>query len=510
MNTADALDLVDQLSRKLDDQQGPIVKADRYYTGTQPLAFVAPEVLAQTAGRLAPLVINWPRTIVDSVQRRCYVEGFRIGQGEVDDDLWAIWQANNLDRFHRLGQVDALVHARSFLSVGPAVRQRRLPRIAFESAHQMAVSYDPSTGELAAALKRWSDGSTTYATLYLPDETHRFVSSRPAGMGTAASFEVREPVEPQPLGAVPIVPLVNRPRLLNPDGESELTDVMPLADAINKLASDMLVTSEYSAMPRRYATGIQIPSGPDRERLQAEAAAYWDQATKGKTWLAGEGVEFGQFPETSIASYTEGIRLLTTQIAAIAGLPPQYLGISTANPASADAIRSAEVTLVERAKDKQQEWGDAYEQAMRLALALHEGLTLDDLGSALDGLETVWRETETPTVAQSMDAAVKGVQAGILDEVAAQERVGLSPMQRAAIAERREAVETSGATADVRARVELARQLEQSEGLTQNAALAAAGLLQAASLNAAPTSPPVRSKRIIRDRNGNIEAIEET
>lgn len=492
MNTADALDLVHSLSRKLNAQQPSIVKADRYYTGTQPLAFVAPEVLAQTAGRLAPLVINWPRTIVDSVQRRCYVEGFRIGQGEVDDDLWAIWQANNLDRFHRLGQVDALVHARTFLSVGPAAREGRLPRIAVESAHQMVVTRDPSTGEISAALKRWaaSDGLTTFATLYLPEETHRFVASSPSGMGTAQSFAVREPVKSQPLGAVPVVPLLNRPRLLNPDGESELTDVMPLADAINKLASDMLVTSEYSAMPRRYATGIQIPSGPDRERLQADVAAYWDQATKGKTWLAGEGVEFGQFPETSIASYTEGIRLLTTQIAAIAGLPPQYLGISTANPASADAIRSAEVTLVERARDKQQEWGDAYEQAMRLALAVHEGITLDDLGSALDSLETVWRETETPTVAQSMDAAVKGVQAGILDEVAAQERVGLSPMQRAAIAERREDAAATTATADVRARVDLARELQVTDGLSQNAALAAAGLLQAAAQNASEATTP--------------------
>jgi hypothetical protein len=488
LTPADALILVHDLSHKLDAQQPAIVKADRYYTGTQPLAFVAPEVLAQTAGRLTSLVINWPRTIVDSVQRRCYVEGFRIGQGEIDEDLWRMWQASNLDRGHRLGQVDALVHARTFLSVGPPAREGRLPRIAVESAHQMVVEVDPASGEVVAALKRWADARTVFATLYLPDETHRFAATGVDGMGTAQSWKERAPVEGQPLGAVPVVPLLNRPRLLNPDGESELTDVMPLADAINKLASDMIVTSEFSAMPRRYATGIQIPSGPDRERLQAEAAQYWDQATKGKTWLAGEGVEFGQFPETSIASYTEGIRLLTTQIAAIAGLPPQYLGISTANPASADAIRSAEVTLVERAKDKQQEWGDAYEQAMRLALALRDGVSLEDLSGDLDSLETVWRETETPTVAQSMDAAVKGVQAGILDEVAAQERVGLSPMQRTAIAERREAAASSGATADVRARLDLARELQERDGLTQNAALAAAGLLQAASQNKPPSA----------------------
>lgn len=484
----EALSVVQQLSEKLNAQQAALLKADRYYTGTQPMSFVAPEVVAQTAGRLTSLVINWPRTIVDSVQRRCYVDGFRIGQGEADADLWSMWQANNLDKWHRLGQVDALVHARAFLSVGPGVNPAR-PRIAVESAHQMAVNYDPETGAVSAALKRWSGPGAVYATLYLPTETHRFVAENTVVTGLASSWQVREVAQPQPLGVVPVVPLVNRPRLMNPDGESELTDVMPLADAINKLASDMLVTSEFSAMPRRYATGIQIPSGPQRDRLQAEVAAYWDQATKGKTWLAGEGVQFGQFPEASISSYTEGIRLLTTQVAAIAGLPPQYLGISTANPASADAIRSAEVTLVERAKDKQQEWGDAYEQVMRLALAVRDEVALGDIADQLDSLETVWRETETPTVAQSMDAAVKGVQAGILDEVAAQERVGLSPMQRSAIAQRRQVSSETAATADVRAKLNLARELQQTDGLTQNAALAASGLLQAASQNTPTTAP---------------------
>jgi hypothetical protein len=47
-----------------------------------------------------------------------------------------------------------------------------------------------------------------------------------------------------------VVPFINRPRMTHLYGESELTDMMPLADAINKLATDMMVTAEYYVEPR--------------------------------------------------------------------------------------------------------------------------------------------------------------------------------------------------------------------------------------------------------------------
>ena len=44
---------------------------------------------------------------------------------------------------------------------------------------------------------------------------------------------------------------------------------------------------------------------------------------KGKTWLAGEGVSFGQFSEANLDNFVSAIQLLTAQIAAVAGLPPR-------------------------------------------------------------------------------------------------------------------------------------------------------------------------------------------
>lgn len=485
ITTDEAVGQVKFLSERLDLVQSELHRLDRYYDGKQPLNYLAPEIAAQVGRRLSSLVINWPRTIADSVQRRTYVEGFRVGNaGSVDAELERLWQESDMDEASQLAQLDALVHGSAYLLVWGNEQDPLSPRITVESAHQMTVSRFPGSRELRSALKRWTDWEWDYATLYLADAIFRFV--KPASSsGVVAKWQLEDVIE-NPLLAVPVVPLVNRPRLLKLDGESELTDVIPLADAVNKLATDMIVASEFHAMPRRWATGIQIPSGgADKAQMQAEAAAYWDGATKGKTWLAGAGVQFGQFSEANLDNFVSAIQLLTAQIAAVAGLPPHFLGINTDNPASADAIRAAEATLVERAQEKHRTWSGAYEQAMRLAVAARDGVPVASLDSDLRRMETVWRDPATPTPAQSMDAAVKGVQAGIYDEAAAQEVVGLSPQQREAIADRRRTATATAATADVQAKLALARELVRTDGLTFNAALAAVGLLQAAGLNSA-------------------------
>jgi len=487
------LRLVELLSAKLARANITYNLMDRYYTGDQPLAFLAPEVEAQVGNRLAPLVINWPETITDSVNRRIDNEGFLLGQGgEADDELWRIWTANGMHEDAPLGQTDALVHGLGFISVWGNEEDPLTPSMAFESAHQVQVLYEPGTGDrvVRAALKRWQDDDegVTYSTLYLPDRVIRYVSKSTLGVAVGGRYEVDQVLN-NPLGAVPIVPMVNRGRLLNRDGRSELASVAPIVDGINELATGLMVTAEFYLTPRRYATGIQVPTdGADRERLQAEVAAYWEKATKSKTWLAGSGVQFGQFPEADLAGFAEGIRLLTSALSAIGGLPPDDLGLNQVNPASAEARRAAETVLVLRAKESA--FGRAYTRAMRLAIAARDGIPLRDLPADYGRMIVDWKDPATQAIAQEMDAAVKGKESGIYDTEAAQQRVGMGPAERLAVKARAQEAADLTTTADVRARMATARELVQTDGLTLNAAMAAVGLLQAAATNSAESTPP--------------------
>jgi hypothetical protein len=65
------------------------------------------------------VVINWPRLVVDSVEERLDVEGFRFpGEPASDAELWRIWQANDMDEQSQQGHLDSLVMGRAYVVIG--------------------------------------------------------------------------------------------------------------------------------------------------------------------------------------------------------------------------------------------------------------------------------------------------------------------------------------------------------------------------------------------------------
>jgi hypothetical protein len=56
--------------------------------------------------------------------------------------------------------------------------------------------------------------------------------------------------------------LRNSDRILDEYGPSEIDDLKPLVDALNKPLADIVVTSEYVGRPRRWATGIELTEEP--------------------------------------------------------------------------------------------------------------------------------------------------------------------------------------------------------------------------------------------------------
>lgn len=474
LDDGDALKLMNALTTKLRSEQADVERWDRYYRGTQPLEFLHPEVALQVGDRLKNLLINFPRLALNSLEERLDVEGFRLaGESKPNRDVWRIWQANDFDLASGRAHLRSLRHGRSFVSVWSGDNEAT-PRMRVESAKRMTVDVEPGSDAVRAALKAWKDGQTEYSTLYLPDRILKYWrgGQAPKLVGGKSDWVVKESLD-NPLGVVPIVPLWNSYDDDMPSGESELTDVVHIADAINKLATDMMVTSEFHAMPRRWATGVEIPKGPEGRRLEAEAKQYWEKATAGKVWMAGTGVTFGQFAAADLKNFVEAITMLATQLAALAGLPPHYVGITHDNPASADAIRSAEASLVKRATRKQRTFGEAWEDVMTLALWVRDGAVPD--GS--ESMETVWRSAETPTVAQKADAAVKLHVAGIITNEQAQEDIGYTPEQRELMYTDRQRAVTQQATADMRARVQQALDLIGSYGIEEKVAFAAVGLI---------------------------------
>jgi hypothetical protein len=231
---------------------------------------------------------------------------------------------------------------------------------------------------------------------------------------------------------VPVVPLVNRPRLLKP-GASEIKKVIPVQDAVNKLVADMMVASEFQAFRQRWATGLELPVTTDDEGNEITDEAAMFQHAVNRIWTSEDvDTKFGEFGQVDLRPFVQGVEMLVQHIASQSKTPPHYFYLGGQFP-SGESIRSAEAGLVAKARRKQRFYGETWEEVMRLAFAV-----LGDERSNDPTSEVIWRDPETRTESAHVDAVTKKKDIGV-PEQQLWEEAGYTPTQIARFSEMRRA-----------------------------------------------------------------------
>lgn len=427
----------DQLTRLLQRLDGPAARyanLDRYYTGTQPLSFLSPEAKVALGNRFGRMASNIPRLAVTALAERLRVTGF------TGAEVWPDWIGNDLDQLSGVAHREALLLGDSYLMVWADGSGR--PRVTVESAKQVATLTDPGSRQIVAAVKRWETDTTTEAVMYGPD---RIVRLRANSTGaTTTGFKTVEEIA-NPLGVVPVVNLRNSDRLLDEYGSSEVDDLMPLVDALNKSLADMMVTSEFVGRPRRWATGVELAEEPvlDDDGQETGQTREVNPIPEGSRAMISENdaAKFGQLAAADLAGYEASVRVILGQIMAVSTLPSHYVGVFTDNPASADALRAAEASLTARAEARQATFGRAWEQVARLIVAVRDGVD-----PASVEVRVKWADAATRSVAQEADAVTKLFAAGLLPASYALAKLGYSADEVAEIriARRAEALDSAG------------------------------------------------------------------
>jgi hypothetical protein len=408
--------------------------ADAYYDGEQrveQLGLAVPPELRQFL-----TIVAWPGTYVDAIEERIDLEGFQLPNAtEADQGLWSIWQANDLDEESQLAHLDALVRKRSFVIVGAGDadtpdaptgddRDPAIPLVTVESSDEVAVELSPRTRRVSAAAKLYKDGAAQRATLYLPKGTIWLERAN------ARWQEVDR--DEHGLGVVPVVPLVNRPRLSRRDGRSQMHRVLGLTDAAARALTNAQLATEVMAIPQRYVLGASKGDFVDKD---GQVLTTWE-AYFGAIWALKNGdAKVGQFSAADLANFKTIVDHYASLVAGVTGLPMRYLGQSTTNPPSAEGIRADESRLIKTCERFQKSAGGSWERVMRLVRRIMDG----DWNPELAQLEAQWRDPATPTRAQQADAAVKLVQAGILPIEAAWVDLGYSAIRRNKLREMRQA-----------------------------------------------------------------------
>lgn len=241
--------------------QGLIVLARRYYDGQQAVAMTARQKawLDLHPGK-TQFVVNISATVVDAVTERLRVTGFDAPGEETAAQVWAWWTKNRMDALQVEVHRAAVRDGEAFVLTAWNNETRRPdfvfhPRFVDAQAggdgYGMWMEYEHGDpfGAPLRAVKQWGERQAdnkarTRQTHYYPDRIEKWIQDgdwREYQDEGDASWPLPWLL---PNGAPLGIPVAH---FRNPGLRSELADVIPLQDALNKAWLDILAASDSTA-----------------------------------------------------------------------------------------------------------------------------------------------------------------------------------------------------------------------------------------------------------------------
>lgn len=410
---------VNRLYTRLMERQGQIELLDDYYSGNHPVPWLAEQFHDEFRRLLKMTRSNYMGLVCDAQVERMVVEGFRIGESaDADDETWELWQRNNLDAEFDQCLLESTIAGKAFTLVEP---DEEYGRMYVEHPSQCIVAYVPGNRrERAAGLKAWQDDWTgdVFATLWLPETIYRFQAKNkqiqiaredgtPVGQGydwQPRSGDGFEAEEPNTLEVVPLFEQPNNPRMLL-GGVSEIIDLLPIQDRVNKTIADRLITQDFGAFPQKWATGY--PSEDENGNPN-------DGIRVGRDRMVSTDVadtRFGQFESAAIDPYSAAKREDVKDIASRSRTPAQYL-LGELSNVNGDTLRASESGLVSKVRQRMRGHSDPLEQAVRL---LRKASGLPEVPRQ-DQMEVLWRNPQFRSEGELVDALVKLAQIRVPDQ----------------------------------------------------------------------------------------------
>lgn len=387
-----------------------------YYKGAQRLKQLGMAVPPQM--RRFEVVVNWPRVMVDTVERRQKVRALVLpGQDKADPALRAIWDNSDMHAQMKMFNRDRQVYGRSFMSVGSGT-DPKLPLMRVESPREMSVLVDVASGTAAAAARFYGVDKfgigPRFATLLTPGTTVRVERVN----GKYAEIErIR-----YNLDAIPVVMHLNRRMTGEWVGESELTDIIPLTDAAARTITNMQFAVEAHGVPRMWMTGV---ASGDFINSDGSPKPQWEAYYDAIHTLTNKDASIGQLTASDLKNFETALTMYGKQASTVTGFPSRYFGLHTSNPPAEGAMRADEAQLVESVESQNEEVGTTLGWAASLA-ARFAGIETDGNSLRID-----WHDPGTPTQAQRMDALTKARAVGVLSREGFWDELGWSEARKA-------------------------------------------------------------------------------
>lgn len=336
---------------------------------------------------------NYCEMVVDKLVDRLQLEGVKTAGAEAAQ-AWAdgILTVNRIDALQMAVHEATVRDGLAFVMV--QYRDTGAAVLALETLWDGVTGIMPiwdTTGEkLIAAVKVWNEGDITRANIYYPNRTEKYVVDAGTVKQVATDDTTRDGQEP----GIPLVAFANRGR-----GTSELTNVIPLQDSLNRTLTSMVMSAELTAFSLLFAVGFEPAAGltpgmvisamikNDRgeqivteNRDEAEAYAALMNSYRMERIEAGD-----------LSQLINQAEFLIGQIGTVSSTPlPSQMG---GDSQSGEALKQRESGLIGKAQRAQVIFGNGWEDVLMLA---HRQQTVfgTDLPPAVEGFTAKWKTAE--------------------------------------------------------------------------------------------------------------------
>lgn len=354
-------------------------------------------------------VLGWPAKAVDGLARRCNHEGFVIPGADVADfGIPEIWDENNLHIETPQAIASAMTHSVSFATVtlGDVASGEPKVLVTFRDALSAAATWDARRRRIRTFLSVVeSDPQGSVLELVLYPDAATIVQCRRETWGTP--WTVRRFTHS--LGRLPVEPLVYKPMLRRPFGQSRITrPVMALTDTALRTLVRSEVGAEFFNAPQRYVMGADEAAFQEAD---GTVKTQWS-AIMGRVWAIagddeGNNPTVGQFPQVSMQPNLDQLRTIAQLMSGETNLSVSSYGIVQDNPSSAESIYAAKEELLIDAFGASDVFGVALSRISRDAVQIRDGLSTPP--DELLKLRAVWADPSTPSRAAAADATAKTV-----------------------------------------------------------------------------------------------------
>lgn len=367
----------------------------KYFDGDHRLVFASEKFRNAFGSLFQAFALNMCPSIVEAISDRMEIEAW---DGTGAEQAQAAFDAASLDL------TSVHIHEEGLTKGDVVVICEQdtdgTPRAYVQDSENVAVRYDPNRpGTVEAVVKVWQTGMNPENSraiwrlnIYTDLGCERYVTRNAVATLPDEADGWAEWTEDGPsLTAAPVAGVIqafhygNRAKV-GRLGRSELQDVVPVQDWLNKTVADLMVGMEYTALPQRWATGLEVDEDPDVVGRPIGPEPFGGGTDR--IWAnANDAGGFGQFQGADLTQFLEVIKEAKQSVAQVSGTPVHYLALSGEFP-SGESLKTAEARLVKKVLRRQKSYG-ARHAALVTYLAAMSGATLGD------DLQPIWDSAET-------------------------------------------------------------------------------------------------------------------